>query len=141
MVSDQETHSAGAAPVESEASHHTLADPESALGVIAALAFPDIVKKGRQIKRADVPHLTEYMCQFRQVVARLARQQVKSLHRFQCMLVYRIPVVRIVLDQKRDSRELGNEPAEESCLMHHPQRGGNPTPTLQDLEEGSARFF
>ena len=107
--------------------------------VAAPPTLPDVVQEHSQEEGGPVLGLREHLDEGRGHALLAPRDVVEGGHRLQGVLVHRVAVEVVVLDEERDARELGDEAAQEPGLVQLAQRGGDSAGTVEEPEEGAAR--
>ena len=90
----------------------------------AAVTLADVVEQEAQVQHRRVLDLGEDLAEplERGVAGARPGNTVEGLDRSQGVLVDRVAVVEVVLDEERHAGELGKQAAEQTRLVHGPQR-------------------
>jgi hypothetical protein len=90
--------------------------------VPAAATLGDVVEQHAEVERAHVLELVEDPRERRLLRVASRHQPVERLDGAQRVLVDRVLVEEVVLDQERDPRPLGDQPLEDARLVERPER-------------------
>ncbi len=134
---DQEQHVLAQGVVGVEAVEHAGPDPHAPRHVPAAAPLADVVEQHAEVERGRVLHLVEDVAEAGHAGSR--REVVERFEALQGVLVHRVAVEEIVLDEKGDAGPLREEAAQEAGLVHGPDGVGHPPPPLEEADEGPAR--
>ena|SRR5205085_2878655 len=141
MLFDEKADLRGALVIEPQPFTDALGDARAFLHVTAAVPFADVVQQQAEIKRRRIINLVEDLDQSQQSRVVFVTQAVERFDGLQRVLVNRVLVIKVVLDEKGDAGEFGQQFSKKSGLVHHPQHHGDAALAVEDVEKSAARFL
>ena len=135
MGGDEEDHVLGRPLVEPEPGAHPRGHPRPPLGVAAPVALADVVEQHPEVERGRVLDLVEDAAERPHRGLRARGHLVDRLDRAQRVLVHRVAVEEVVLDEEAHPAELRQEAAQEPRLVHGAQGEPDAPAPAQDVDE------
>ena len=135
MMTHKKDHRISDLSIKLQSFTHALGYANPSRHVAFASPLADIVKQQTKIQRGCVFNLAKHPGEVRKLPVVIHPQQIEGLNGFQEVLVDRVFVIEVVLDQKSYVTKLRQQSRQESCFVHLSQRSGYSALSAEDFHK------